>query len=104
MKHGPIALIDKDMPVVALAPQDPWHEKMISQIEQAKARGGMVVAVATEGDERVAGLADHVFWVPQAPWLLSPAVTVIPLQLFAYHIAARYGGWTWTSRGTWRSR
>jgi glutamine---fructose-6-phosphate transaminase (isomerizing) len=91
MKHGPIALIDKDMPVVALAPQDPWHEKMISQIEQAKARGGLVVAVATEGDETVASLADHVFWVPAVPWLLSPAITVIPLQLFAYHIASLRG-------------
>jgi glucosamine--fructose-6-phosphate aminotransferase (isomerizing) len=50
-----------------VAPRDPWHEKMISQIEQAKARGGSVVAVATEGDERVPGLADHVFWVPDAP-------------------------------------
>ncbi len=91
MKHGPIALIDRAMPVVALAPQDPWHEKMISQIEQAKARGGIVVAVATEGDERVAALADHVLWVPAAPWLLSPVVTVIPLQLLAYHIASLRG-------------
>jgi glucosamine--fructose-6-phosphate aminotransferase (isomerizing) len=91
MKHGPIALIDKDMPVVALAPQDPWHAKMISQIQQAKARGGLVVAVATEGDDLVASLADHVFWVPPVPWLLSPAVTVIPLQLFAYHIASLRG-------------
>ena len=91
MKHGPIALIDKDMPVVALAPRDPWYEKMISQIEQAKARGGQVVAVATEGDERVPGLADHVLWVPETPWMLSPVVTVIPLQLLAYHIAALRG-------------
>ena len=91
MKHGPIALVDRDMPVIALAPQDPWYEKMISQIEQVKARGGVVVAVATEGDTRVAGLADHIFWVPSIPWLLSPLVTVIPLQLFAYHIAALRG-------------
>ncbi|HEX7434353.1 MAG TPA: glutamine--fructose-6-phosphate transaminase (isomerizing) [Anaerolineaceae bacterium] len=91
MKHGPIALIDRDMPVVALTPQDPWHEKMISQIEQAKARGGIVVAVATEGDERVASLADYVLWVPPSPWLLSPVVTVIPLQLLAYHIASLRG-------------
>ncbi|MDZ4158431.1 MAG: glutamine--fructose-6-phosphate transaminase (isomerizing), partial [Anaerolineaceae bacterium] len=91
MKHGPIALIDREMPVVAIAPRDPWYEKMISQIEQVKARGGLVVVVATEGDQRVAGLADHVFWVPEAPWLLSPLVTVIPLQLFAYHIASLRG-------------
>jgi glucosamine--fructose-6-phosphate aminotransferase (isomerizing) len=70
---------------------DPWHEKMISQIQQAKARGGMVVAVATDGDELVGGLADHVLWIPPAPWLLSPVVTVIPLQLLAYHIAALRG-------------
>ena len=91
MKHGPIALIDRDMPVLAIAPQDPWHEKMISQIEQAKARGGSVIVVATEGDTSVLPLADHVFWVPEAPWLLSPIATVIPLQLFAYHIASLRG-------------
>jgi glutamine---fructose-6-phosphate transaminase (isomerizing) len=91
MKHGPIALIDQDMPVVAIAPKDPWHEKMISQIEQAKARGGKVIAVATDGDEQVARLADYVFWIPEVPWLLSPVVAVIPLQLFAYHIAALRG-------------
>jgi glucosamine--fructose-6-phosphate aminotransferase (isomerizing) len=91
MKHGPIALVDKDMPVIAIAPMDPWHDKMISQIEQVKARGGVVVAVATEGDPRVPSLADHVFWVPVTPWLLSPVITVIPLQIFAYHIAALRG-------------
>ncbi len=91
MKHGPIALIDREMPVVAIAPRDPWYEKMISQIEQAKARGGVVAVVATEGDPRPAELADLVFWVPEAPWLLSPVVTVIPLQLLAYHIASLRG-------------
>jgi glucosamine--fructose-6-phosphate aminotransferase (isomerizing) len=91
MKHGPIALIDKDMPVVVLAPHDPWYEKMISQIEQAKARGGTVIAVATDGDEIIPSLVDHVLWVPDTPWLLSPVVTVIPLQLLAYHIAAKRG-------------
>jgi len=91
MKHGPIALVDRDMPVLAIAPEDPWHEKMISQIEQAKARGGNVIVVATEGDTRVEALADHVFWVPKTPWLLLPVITVIPLQLFAYHIASLRG-------------
>jgi glucosamine--fructose-6-phosphate aminotransferase (isomerizing) len=91
MKHGPIALIDKDMPVIALAPKDPWYDKMISQIEQAKARGGSVIAVATDGDERVKGLADEVFWVPVCPWMLSPVVTVLPLQILAYHIASLRG-------------
>jgi glucosamine--fructose-6-phosphate aminotransferase (isomerizing) len=91
MKHGPIALIDRDLPVLAIAPKDPWYEKMISQIEQAKARGGPVLVVATMGDEAVSALADHVFWIPETPWLLSPVITVIPLQLFAYHIAALRG-------------
>jgi glutamine---fructose-6-phosphate transaminase (isomerizing) len=91
MKHGPIALIDREMPVVVLAPRDPWYEKMISQIEQAKARGGTVIAVATDGDKLIPPLVDHVLWVPDTPWLLSPVVTVIPLQLLAYHIAAKRG-------------
>ena len=91
MKHGPIALIDEDMPVLCLAPRDPWHEKMISQIQQAKARGGVVIAVATEGDELVQSMADHILWVPETPWMLSPVVTVIPLQILAYHIAAIRG-------------
>ena len=64
---------------------------MISQIEQAKARGGRVFVVATEGDERVAALADHVLWVPEAPWLLSPVLLSSHLQLLAYHIAAMRG-------------
>ena len=91
MKHGPIALIDKSMPVVALAPKDPWYDKMISQIEQAMARGGEVIAVATDGDQRIPELTENIFWVPETPWLLSPVVTSIPLQLFAYHIASLLG-------------
>ena len=91
MKHGPIALIDKDMPVVAIAPRDPWYEKMVSQIEQAKSRGGSVLMVATEGDERAAELADDVIWIPEVPWMLSPVITVIPLQMLAYHIASLRG-------------
>ncbi len=91
MKHGPIALIDKTMPVVALAPNDPWYDKMISQIEQAMARGGEVIAVATDGDTRIPDLTDNIMWVPETPWLLSPVVTSIPLQLFAYHIASLLG-------------
>jgi glucosamine--fructose-6-phosphate aminotransferase (isomerizing) len=91
MKHGPIALIDERMPVVALAPDDPWYDKMISQIEQAKARGGEVIALATDGDTRIADLTENVLWVPDTPWLLSPVITSIPLQLFAYHIASLLG-------------
>jgi glucosamine--fructose-6-phosphate aminotransferase (isomerizing) len=91
MKHGPIALVDRSLPIVALAPHDPWYEKMISQIEQAKARGGIVIAVASDGDEVLPRLADHVLWVPEAPWMLAPVVTAIPLQLLAYYIAVLRG-------------
>ncbi len=91
MKHGPIALIDRQMPVVVIAPRDPWYEKMLSQVEQAKARGGVVIALATDGDEQIANLADHVLWLPETPWMLSPVTAVIPLQLLAYHIAALRG-------------
>lgn len=91
MKHGPIALIDEEMPVVVIAPRDPWYDKMFSQIEQAKARGGVVIAVTTEGDDLIPTIADHVLWVPPTPWRLSPVTTVISLQLLAYHIAALRG-------------
>jgi glucosamine--fructose-6-phosphate aminotransferase (isomerizing) len=91
MKHGPIALIDERMPVLCLAPKDPLHEKMISQIQQAKARGGIVIAVATDGDELVEHMVDHVLWVPETPWMLSPIVTVLPLQMLAYHISSLRG-------------
>jgi len=91
MKHGPIALVDRSLPIVALAPHDPWYEKMISQIEQAKARGGIVIAVASDGDQVLPQLADHILWVPEAPWMLAPVVTAIPLQLLAYYIAVLRG-------------
>lgn len=91
MKHGPIALIDKDMPVLCIALKDALYEKMISQIEQAKARGGIVIAIATEGDTFITTKADHVLYVPDSPTLLSPVVAVIPLQLLAYHIAVQRG-------------
>jgi glucosamine--fructose-6-phosphate aminotransferase (isomerizing) len=91
MKHGPIALIDETMPVVAIATQDPLYDKMISQIQQAKARGGIVIAIATEGDEAIQNEADYVVYVPPTPTLLSPIINTIPLQLFAYHVAVRLG-------------
>jgi len=91
MKHGPIALIDANMPVVALAPKDPWYDKMISQIEQALARGGDVIALATDGDSRIPDLTENILWVPETPWMLSPVVTALPLQMFAYHIASLLG-------------
>jgi len=91
MKHGPIALIDEAMPVVAIAVRDHVYEKMLSQIEQVKARGGTVIALATEGDADIAAQADHVLYVPPTPSLLSPVVNVVPLQLLAYHLAVRRG-------------
>lgn len=91
MKHGPIALIDEHMPVIVICPQDPWYEKTVSQVEQTKARGGVVIAVATDGDELISEVADHILWVPETPWLLNPVTTIIPLQLLAYHIAVLRG-------------
>jgi glucosamine--fructose-6-phosphate aminotransferase (isomerizing) len=91
MKHGPIALIDREMPVVCLTLKDAVWDKMLSQVEQARARGGQVIAVATDGDDLIADKADHVLWLPETPPLLAPVVSVIPLQLLAYHIAVRRG-------------
>jgi glucosamine--fructose-6-phosphate aminotransferase (isomerizing) len=91
MKHGPIALIDENMPVVTIVPQDRVYDKMISQVEQVKARGGVVIAVADDGDDFIATKADHVLRVPRTTELLKPVLTVIPLQLLAYHIAVRRG-------------
>ncbi|MBN1265389.1 MAG: glutamine--fructose-6-phosphate transaminase (isomerizing) [Anaerolineales bacterium] len=91
MKHGPIALIDKDMPVIALVPRDPWYEKMLNQVQQVRARGGYLIVVATEGDDQIADIADEVIWVPETPWRLSPVTTVVPLQLLAYHTAVLRG-------------
>ncbi|RMF71266.1 MAG: glutamine--fructose-6-phosphate transaminase (isomerizing) [Planctomycetota bacterium] len=91
MKHGPIALISEDMPVVVLAPRGHWYEKIIGNIEEVRSRGGRVIAVATEGDQQIADLAEHVLYVPDVPELLAPLVTVIPLQMLAYHAAVLRG-------------
>ena len=88
MKHGPISLIDKDIPVVAIATKDPFYSKMISQIEQVRSRGGTVIALASEGDSTISNIADCVLPVPDAPQHLSPIANVIPLQFLAYFIAA----------------
>jgi glucosamine--fructose-6-phosphate aminotransferase (isomerizing) len=87
MKHGPIALLDSAVPVVGIATDDRVREKMISNLMESKAREAPVIVVANHGDEEVASVADHVFWVPKVDELLSPIVNVIPLQLLAYHIA-----------------
>ena len=91
MKHGPIALIDETMPVVAICPRDKVRAKMLGNIEQVKARGGRVIAVATRGDEEVAEKADDVMWIPESSRYLSPVLAAIPLQLLAYHMAVLRG-------------
>jgi len=91
MKHGPIALISQEMPVVVVAPHCGTYEKVVSNIQEIKARKGKVIAVVTEGDEIVSKIADYVIEVPQTEECLSPLLTVIPLQLLAYHIAVVKG-------------
>ena len=87
MKHGPIALIDEGVPVIVLAPEEFGYEKVLSNLSEVKARGGQVIAIATRGDAALRRLADEVIEVPRAPSLLLPLLTVVPLQLFAYHVA-----------------
>jgi len=91
MKHGPIALIDENMPIVFIATQDSIYDKVISNIEEVKARKGRVICIANEGDERIERYADHVIYIPATWQALSPLLTVIPLQLLAYHIAVLRG-------------
>lgn len=91
MKHGPIALIDNELPTVFVAPMDDLHEKVISNIQQVKARGGSVIAIVTKGDKTIAEIADHTLEIPAVPECLSPIVASIPLQLLAYHIAVMKG-------------
>lgn len=91
MKHGPIALIDEGMPVVFIANQGNQYDKVLSNIEEVRARGGHVIAVATEGDKQIESLAEDVLYVPAVEECLSPMVTVVPLQLLAYHAALLRG-------------
>jgi glutamine---fructose-6-phosphate transaminase (isomerizing) len=91
MKHGPIALIDDEMPVVCIAPADTLYDKMLSQVEQAQARGGQVIAVVTQGDTVMRAKADWVIEVPPTLPMLTPVLTVIPLQLLAYYTAVERG-------------
>jgi glucosamine--fructose-6-phosphate aminotransferase (isomerizing) len=91
MKHGPIALIDEKMPVVAIVPEDGLRDKMLNNISEVKTRGGTVIAVATEGDEDIANLVDHVLYIPKISPLLTPILSSVPMQLLAYHIAVRRG-------------
>ena len=91
MKHGPIALIDKDMPSVVLALKDSVYDKVISNIQEVNARGGRVIAIASEGDNEIVKHARHVIYIPRTIQMLTPLLSVIPLQLLAYHIAAIRG-------------
>jgi glucosamine--fructose-6-phosphate aminotransferase (isomerizing) len=91
MKHGPIALIDKDMPVVFIATRDSVYGKVLSNIAEVKSRGGRVIAIATEGDAQIAEKVDHVFYIPSTSDCLTPILSVIPLQLMAYHMAVMRG-------------
>ncbi len=89
MKHGPIALIDENMPVVFIAPRDAVHSKIVSNIEEVKARGGRVIALISDGDDEIAKLADASFTIPMTNSALTPILTSVPLQLFAYYVAVR---------------
>jgi len=91
MKHGPIALIDENMPVVFIAPKDEIYDKVLSNIEEVRSRKGRVIAIATENDERISKYAERVIYVPETLPMLTPILTVIPLQLLAYYIAVELG-------------
>ena len=91
MKHGPIALIDAEMPSVIIAPNDHLYEKIVSNVQQVKARGGSIIAIVTEGDTVIRNIADHVLEVPEIPECLTPIITSIPLQLLSYYIAINKG-------------
>ena len=87
MKHGPIALIDENMPVVVLCPQDAHYEKTLSNLQEVKARGGRVIAIATRGDTQISQQSDAQIWLPEAPPPLLTLLTTLPLQLLAYDVA-----------------
>ncbi len=89
MKHGPIALIDKTMPVVCIVPNSATYDKIVSNIQEIKARGGIVISIATEGDKHIKNHSDYVVFIPEVKELFSPVLTVLPLQLLAYYIAHR---------------
>ena len=91
MKHGPIALIDDEMPVVFIATNDLIYDKVMSNLEEVRARKGKVIAIANQGDEKIASLSDHVIYLPRVSEALIPLLTVIPLQLLAYYVAVKRG-------------
>ena len=91
MKHGPIALIDEEMPVVVIANKNETYEKVVSNIQEVKARKGKIIAIVTEGDTTVKGMADYCIEVPETDDVLIPLISVVPLQLLSYHIAVMRG-------------
>jgi glucosamine--fructose-6-phosphate aminotransferase (isomerizing) len=91
MKHGPIALIDENMPVVFIAPKDAVHGKIVSNVEEVRARGGQVIAIKNDGDDQIGRLANAAFTIPETLDMLTPILTIIPLQLFSYYVAVRRG-------------
>jgi glucosamine--fructose-6-phosphate aminotransferase (isomerizing) len=91
LKHGPLALVDGKTPVVVIAPKDRLRPKVLGDIQEVKARDGVVIAIATEGDRELAGRVDHTLYIPEAPPLLNPLLAVVPLQLLAYRIALLRG-------------
>jgi glucosamine--fructose-6-phosphate aminotransferase (isomerizing) len=91
MKHGPIALVDSSLPVVFIATKDSYHEKIVSNIQEIKARKGKVIAIITEGDEIIPGMADEVFYVPAADEIIAPMLSTIPLQLLSYYVGIAKG-------------
>ncbi|MBM3315590.1 SIS domain-containing protein, partial [candidate division WOR-3 bacterium] len=91
MKHGPISLVNENVPVIGIAPRDSVYEKMVSNLAEAKARKGRIIAVGTEGDQHLCEIADTCFFVPETPEYLSPLVVALPLQLLAYHVAVLRG-------------
>ena len=91
MKHGPIALIDNDMPVVFVAPKDQVYPKIVSNMQEVRARGGRIIALTSEGNGDLRGLATHQLRIPACPPLLAPIVDSVPLQLLAYHTAVLRG-------------
>ena len=91
MNHGPIALIDKNFPTIAIVTKNSLYEKMISNLHEIKARGGKIIAIATKGDKDIKKIVDDVIYVPATENVLEPMLTVVPLQFFAYHFAVLRG-------------
>ena len=91
MKHGPIALVDENLPVVFIATKDSYHEKIVSNMQEIKARKGKIISIITEGDTVSPGLSDHVFAIPPADELIAPLISVIPLQLLSYYTGIAKG-------------